>query len=239
MDGGPVFYRNVDDFMRESSIPLDEMLRQIYGAISRQALIETLHEVERALDDASTVVDAGEDEEYAYQHELERLRKLIERLEQGAFIAEHGTVEMARALVSGDDRENCECERERTCCICGSTFKYADTHSRDLGPDGVDLCSNACAMKYWERHSDDEDDADEDEDNGAIHCPTCGSENIFVVQVSCMQHAKPHIGRWPLTLDGFAWDESGSHRDGSTTDEFAECDHCGERGSLDHFGFGE
>ncbi len=32
----------------------------------------------RALDDASSVVDAGEGEEYAYQHEVEALREALE-----------------------------------------------------------------------------------------------------------------------------------------------------------------
>ena len=76
----------------------------------------------------------------------------------------------------------------------------------------------------------------------SIHCPKCGSEAIFVVQVSCMEHTKPHVGRWPLTADGFVWDESGSHRDGSTEDEIAECDdcrYCCPAGALHEFGFGE
>ena len=81
-----------------------------------------------------------------------------------------------------------------------------------------------------------------DESKSGIHCPKCGSEDIFVVQVSCVQHARPHTGRWPLTMDGFAWDESGSHRDGSTEDEIAECSDCGHccpAGALHEFGFGE
>ncbi len=79
------------------------------------------------------------------------------------------------------------------------------------------------------------------EPGDGIRCPTCGSETIFVVQVSCLHHTKPHTGRWPLTVDGFAWDELGSHRDGSTEDEIAECDDCGyccPAGALHEFGFG-
>lgn len=74
-----------------------------------------------------------------------------------------------------------------------------------------------------------------------IRCPKCDGESIVVVQVACLQHTRPHIGRWLLTLDGFVWDESGSHTDGSTTDEVAECVDCGYRcpaGELHEFGFG-
>ncbi len=81
-----------------------------------------------------------------------------------------------------------------------------------------------------------------DEPKSGIRCPKCGSEAIFVVQVSCMQHTKPHTGRWPLAVDGFVWDESGSHRDGSTEDEIAECGdcrYCCSAGALHEFGFGE
>jgi hypothetical protein len=47
----------------------DEVVRRLY---------HELETVVDALDDASTVVDPGEDEEYAYQHELESARKTIE-----------------------------------------------------------------------------------------------------------------------------------------------------------------
>jgi DNA-directed RNA polymerase subunit RPC12/RpoP len=118
--------------------------------------------------------------------------------------------------------------------MCGHPFKYAESHSRDLGPEGVDLCSQTCAAKYWER-SDDENDS-------AIRCPKCGGETIFVVQVACMEHAQYHTGHWPLNTDGFAWDESGTHRDGSTENEIAECGDCGyccPAGALHEFGFGQ
>ncbi len=270
LEGGPAFYRTIDDFMHEYSTTLDRMLWQVRGAIPRQSLLDTLQAVAHALDEASKVVDAGID---TYPHERERLRSLIERLEQGAFIVEDEesnrtettvctwcgeAVEVDQVAITpcgeavhsrcrNNHLQNCasskcERERERTCFICGRTFKYANTFSRDLGPDEVDLCSNACASKYWERRGDDEDDTNHVKHNGTIHCPKCGSEDIFVVQVSCMQHAKPHTGRWSLTSEGFVWDESGSHHDGSTEDEIAECGDCGyccPAGALHEFGFGK
>lgn len=45
--------------------------------------LEVLEEALRALDDAATVVDAGEEEESAYQHEKRALYALIERLAPG------------------------------------------------------------------------------------------------------------------------------------------------------------
>ena len=45
--------------------------------------LDTLEEALRALDDASTIVDAGEGEEHAYQHEQRALYALLERLAPG------------------------------------------------------------------------------------------------------------------------------------------------------------
>lgn len=45
--------------------------------------LDVLEEALRALDDASTIVDAGEGEESAYQHEKRALYALIERLMPG------------------------------------------------------------------------------------------------------------------------------------------------------------
>ena len=56
--------------------------------LTRVAVLATLHEVRAALDDASSVVDAGEDETFAYEHELHRLDTLIRNLTDGAIIAE-------------------------------------------------------------------------------------------------------------------------------------------------------
>ncbi len=57
-------------------------------ALTRAAMLATLNEVRAALDDASSVVDAGEDETFAYEHELHRLDTLIRNLTDGAIIAE-------------------------------------------------------------------------------------------------------------------------------------------------------
>jgi len=57
-------------------------------ALTRTAMLATLNEVRAALDDASSVVDAGEDETFAYEHELHRLDTLIRNLTDGAIIAE-------------------------------------------------------------------------------------------------------------------------------------------------------
>lgn len=80
-----------------------------------------------------------------------------------------------------------------------------------------------------------------DESRAGLCCPKCGGKDIFVVRVSCMEHTRPHTGRWPLAVDGFVWDEAGSHLDGSTEDEIAECNDCGyfcPPGALHEFGFG-
>ena len=57
-------------------------------ALTCAAMLATLQEVRAALDDASSVVDAGEDETFAYEHELRRLDTLIQRLTDGAIIEE-------------------------------------------------------------------------------------------------------------------------------------------------------
>jgi len=218
--GSLSLYRCAKDFGEVRTATFEEVFPA--AQIARADLLNTLIAVQRALDDASSVVDPGEEEERAYESELHGLRSLIAQLEHGAVMIE--------SPASGRASLNCE----RTCGICGHSFKYAESHSRDLGPEGVDLCSQACAAKYWER-SDDEND-------GAIRCPKCGGETIFVVQVACMEHAQYHTGHWPLNTDGFAWDESGTHRDGSTEDEIAECGDCGyccPAGALHEFGFGE
>jgi hypothetical protein len=77
-----------------------------------------------------------------------------------------------------------------------------------------------------------------------IHCPSCGSENIYVIQVECMEHKKPHRfgeNEIRLTDTGFEWDVPWIHNDGSTENEIARCDDCEftcEPGGLDKFGFG-
>lgn len=84
--------------------------------------------------------------------------------------------------------------------------------------------------------SAEEDRADATE--SVVHCPQCQSHHVLVVQVSCMEHQRPHTGRWPLDNTGFDWSEGvRPHRDRSTTDEVAECDDCGERGDLKQFNF--
>ena len=57
-------------------------------ALTCAAVLATLNEVRAALDDAFSVVDAGEDETFAYEHELRRLDTLIQCLTDGAIIAE-------------------------------------------------------------------------------------------------------------------------------------------------------
>jgi hypothetical protein len=56
------------------------------GVVTRADLLATLHEVRAVVDDASSVVDPGEDEAVAYEHELRRLDALIKRLTAGAEI---------------------------------------------------------------------------------------------------------------------------------------------------------
>jgi hypothetical protein len=58
------------------------------GVVTRADLLTILHEVRAAVDDAGSVVDAGEDEEVAYEHELRRLDLLIKRLAAGAELVE-------------------------------------------------------------------------------------------------------------------------------------------------------
>ena len=58
------------------------------GVVTRADLLAILHEVRAAVDDAGSVVDPGEDEEVAYEHELRRLDTLIKRLTAGAIIVE-------------------------------------------------------------------------------------------------------------------------------------------------------
>jgi hypothetical protein len=141
----------------------------------------------------------------------------------------------------------------------GSTYAFENSVELLAGSDGrvyavvAEHISDLPDLDE-EGHPLRRDDVVKDEPKSSIRCPKCGSEAIFVVQVSCMQHTKPHTGRWPLAIDGFAWDESGSHRDGSTEDEtpalhqaqrgasVAECDdcrYCCPAGALHEFGFGE
>jgi hypothetical protein len=129
----------------------------------------------------------------------------------------------------------------------GSTYAFENSVELLAGSDGrvyavvAEHISDLPDLDE-EGHPLRRDDVVKDEPKSSIRCPKCGSEAIFVVQVSCMQHTKPHTGRWPLAIDGFAWDESGSHRDGSTEDEIAECDdcrYCCPAGALHEFGFGE
>jgi hypothetical protein len=82
----PYVYNSCGDFRREDQTPYDHLLRTIYGRVTRAGLLAILREAKAALDDASSVVDAGEGEAYAYEHELRRLAGLIEQLEGGAFI---------------------------------------------------------------------------------------------------------------------------------------------------------
>ena len=58
------------------------------GVVTRADLLATLHEVRALVDDASSVVDPGEDEEVAYEHELRRLDTVIKRLTAGADLVE-------------------------------------------------------------------------------------------------------------------------------------------------------
>jgi hypothetical protein len=87
-DGGPEVYGSIGGFMSQTSITLEDLLRVVYGTLSRQALVEKLTGVLSALDDASSVVDAGEGEAYAYQSELHDLRVLLDRLQRGAYLVE-------------------------------------------------------------------------------------------------------------------------------------------------------
>ncbi len=87
---GASFYASVSAFESVNPTDLDGVLRQVYGVVPRERLIDLLHEVERALDDAASVVAAGDAEEVAYEHELRDVRSLLGQLERGAFIAEGG-----------------------------------------------------------------------------------------------------------------------------------------------------
>ena len=80
-------------------------------------------------------------------------------------------------------------------------------------------------------------ESDEDEDESVVHCPSCQSHNVAVVQVSCLVHRRPHQGRWPLDSNGFDWSSAGTHRDRSTDNEVVECDDCHHRGNLTDFNF--
>ena len=96
---------------------------------------------------------------------------------------------------------------------------------------GTDLEDGKCSECGW---SDEDDSLVEDE---GIACCVCGCQDVDVILVHCMKHEKPHKGRWPLTVDGFAWDEKGTHKDGSTEDEIAECSRCHHKGPLSDFNF--
>ena len=74
----PYVYNSCGDFRREDQTPYDHLLRTIYGRVARTGVLATLREAKAALDDASSVVDAGEGEAYAYEHELCQLAGLIE-----------------------------------------------------------------------------------------------------------------------------------------------------------------
>ena len=87
-EGGPAFYGSISGFMSQTSLTLEDLLRGVYGTLSRQTLVDQLENVRRALDDASSVVDAGEGEAYAYQSELQDLRALLEKLQSGAYLIE-------------------------------------------------------------------------------------------------------------------------------------------------------
>lgn len=84
----PMVYDSCGHFGADRTAPYEAFLRKLYGEVSRAELVQTLHSAKRALDDASGVVDAGEGEDYAYEHELRRLEQLIEQLESGAYIVD-------------------------------------------------------------------------------------------------------------------------------------------------------
>lgn len=75
-----------DVVLEVTSMPSQEQIDS--NALTRAAVLATLNEVRAALDNASSVVDAGEDETFAYEHELRRLDTLIQRLTDGAIIEE-------------------------------------------------------------------------------------------------------------------------------------------------------
>ncbi len=91
LTAGASFYSSVSAFESVNPTDLDGVLRHVYGVVLRDCLIDLLHEVERALDNAAPALALeGDDEEVAYEHELRRLRSLLGQLERGAFIAEGG-----------------------------------------------------------------------------------------------------------------------------------------------------
>ncbi len=76
-------YKHMDRPLSDSGLLSDSIQGQIMYDLWQA--IKAAHEEERkllemalcALDDASSVVDAGEGEEYAYQHEIEALREAL------------------------------------------------------------------------------------------------------------------------------------------------------------------
>ena len=76
-------YKHMDHLLSDEKWLPDSIQGQIvfdlWQAIkeSRTEERKLLEMALRALDDASSVVDAGEGEEYAYQHELEALREAL------------------------------------------------------------------------------------------------------------------------------------------------------------------
>lgn len=62
---------------REAIVPSANYGLTIYQDNTRKDLIEALESVVSALDDASSVVDAGEDEDNAYERELEFGRRVL------------------------------------------------------------------------------------------------------------------------------------------------------------------
>lgn len=77
-----------------------------------------------------------------------------------------------------------------------------------------------------------------DKSKDGITCPRCAGDKIVVVSVFCaVRTHKHHVGVWPLTADGFAWDKDGTHKDGSTENEVAQCSKCGYIGPLSDFGW--
>ena len=281
--GSLSLYRCAKDFGEVRTATFEEVFPA--AQIAREDLLNTLVAVERALDDASSVVDPGEEKERAHESELHGLRSLIEQLGHGAVIPASGSASLAgitfgpmpEGKPTGGFLEIGECAEGE------DTYPWEAQVEFLLGSNGVvyaEVEQSAARLPTLddEGHAVSEEPAFDDRcprceivdrgeadfiknhgmcsachakwQNGnlldqvvsVVRCPKCGGETIFVVQVACMEHAQYHTGHWPLNTDGFAWDESGTHRDGSTEDEIAECGDCGyccPAGALHEFGFGE
>jgi len=165
----PYVYNSCGDFMQENSTCYDQLLRTIYGVVTRDSLLATLREAKTVLDDASSVVDAGEGEEYAYEHDLRHLEKLIERLEGGVFIVEEEVNHLEIELAESDDEAADDEEAGDDLCdncfaagvACDQTCACGKTLCADCAAENDGRCGG-CAAKADEEESDD-DDADDDQ----------------------------------------------------------------------------